>query len=210
MPYMFNRSARLGAGKTLDSMAWAVKITEKVNNLTGSDTSLWTTSMSPQVGLLSWNTIVEDYAELMTANDKLMADSGYLDLLEEGAQYADGNGADDVLIRLVHAEPPAEPAQFASITTSRAAAGQMASALALGVEMAQRITAITGRPALFGASVTGDFGGIGFMVLSETIEQVQAANETLATDADWIKMVDQKASVAFEHGATRTISRRIA
>ena len=85
MPYMFNRSARLGAGTTLDSMAWAVKITEKVNNVTGSDTSLWTTSMSPQVGLLSWNTIVEDYAELMTANDKLMADSGYLDLLEEGA-----------------------------------------------------------------------------------------------------------------------------
>ena len=115
-----------------------------------------------------------------------------------------------MLIRLVHAEPPAESAQFASITTSRAAAGQMASALALGVELAQRITAITGRPTLFGASVTGDFGGIGFMVLSETIEQVQAANETLAADADWIKMVDQKASVAFEHGATRTISRRIA
>ena len=32
--------------------------------------------MSPQVGLLSWNTIVDDYAELLTANDKLMADSG--------------------------------------------------------------------------------------------------------------------------------------
>lgn len=210
MPYMFNRSARLGAGKTLDSMAWAVKITEKVNNVTGSDTTLWTTSMSPQVGLLSWNTIVEDYAELMTANDKLMADSGYLDLLEEGAQYADGNGADDVLIRLVHAEPVATPPQFASITAGRIAAGHSATAMALGVEMAQRITAITGRPSIFGASVTGEFGGIGFMVLSDTIDQVQAANEALAADADWVKMVDDKASAAFEGGATRTISRRIA
>ena len=85
MPYMFNRNARLGAGKTLDSMAWAVKITEKVNNPTGSDTAVWTTSMSPQVGLLSWNTTVEDYAELMPANDAPMADSGYPDLLGEGA-----------------------------------------------------------------------------------------------------------------------------
>lgn len=210
MPYMFNRSARLGSGKLLDSMAWAVKITEKVNSLTGHETTLWTSSMSPQVGLLAWNSVVSDYAELMTANDKLMADSGYLDLVEEGANYLDGDGADDVLIRLVHVEPIATPPWFASITGGRLARGQSANGLALGVEMAQRITAITGRPALFGASVTGEFGGIGFMVLSETIEQVQAANEALATDADWMKMVDDKASVAFEGGATRTLSRRIA
>ena len=153
---------------------------------------------------------MEDYAELMTANDKLMADSGYLDLLEEGAQYADGNGADDVLIRLLHAGPTAAPPQFASMTSGRVAAGQSATAMVLGVEMAQRITAITGRPSLFGASVTGDVGGIGFMVLSDTIDQVQAANEAFAADADWVAMVDEKASVAFEGGATRTISRRIA
>ena len=210
MPYMFNRSARLGAGNLLDSMAWAVKITEKVNTITGNETTLWTTSMSPQVGLLSWNTIVDDYAELMTANDKLMADSGYVDLVEEGNKYSDGNGADDVLIRLLHAEPVSAPPQFATITAGRVASGHAASAMALGVEMAKRITAITGRPALFGSSVTGEFGGIGFMVLSDSIEQVQAANEALAADADWVKMVDEKAGAAFEGGATRTISRRIA
>ena len=100
MPYMFNRSARLGAGKTLDSMAWAVKITEKVNNVTGSDTSLWTTSMSPQVGLLSWNTIVEDYAELMTANDKLMAVQGH------HVSVHDAYPSPTSVIRAIPARPP--------------------------------------------------------------------------------------------------------
>lgn len=210
MPYMFNRSARLGPRQVLDSMAWAVRITEKVNTTTATETTLWTTSMSPQVGMLSWNSIVEDYAELMTANDKLMADSGYIDLLEEGASYVDGLGADDMLIRLLHAEPVATPPQFATITATRVAPGQSASAMALGVEMAKRITAITGRPAMFGSNVTGEFGGIGFIVLSDTIDQVQAAGEGLAADADWVKMIDQQASAAFVGDATRTISRRIA
>ena len=210
MPYMFNRSARLGAGKTLDAMAWAVKITEKVNSITGTETSLWATSMSPEVGMLSWNSVVEDYAELMTANDKLMADGGYLDLLEQGSNYADGNGADDVLIRLLHAEPVSAPPNFASVTAGHVASGRSVDAMTLGVEIAQRITKITGRPAMFGSSVTGDFGGIGFIVLSDTIEQVQAADEALAADPDWATMIDEKASQVFESGATRTITRRIA
>lgn len=210
MPYMFNRSARLGAGNLLDSLAWAVKITEKVNSITGNETTLWTTSMSPQVGLLSWNTIVEDYAELLTANDKLMADSGYVELVEEGSKYADGNGADDILIRIVHAEAPESPPWFASITEGGLAQGHSAEGVALGVEMSQRMTAITGRPSVFGTSVTGTFGGMGFMLLSDTIDELQAAHEALAADADWVKLVDERASVAFTGSPTRTISRRIA
>ena len=34
MTYLFNRVARLAPGNLLDSMAWAVKMTERVHNRT--------------------------------------------------------------------------------------------------------------------------------------------------------------------------------
>lgn len=88
------------------------------------------------------------------------------------------------------------------------APGKTAEGVALGVEMAQRIKAITGRPTSFGTSVTGPFGQVGFFVLGDTVEQIQAAGEALAADAGWITLVDEKASQAFVTGE-RMITRRL-
>lgn len=212
MTYLFNRVARLAPGNLLDSMAWAVKMTEKVNAVADLEVRLWTSVLSPQVSSLSWNAVIEDFAALMTAEEKLLADSGYIDLAEEGTRFNSGSGLDDSVVRLIHVDADgAGSAQYATLTTTTVAPGMTATAVALGIEMAQRIRAITGRPTQFGSSVTGPFGQVGFIILSDTIEQVQAASEALAADADWIAMLDERASKAFlPSSGERRISRRIA
>src|SRR5437763_197617 len=87
MPYLFSRRGRLAPGNVLDAMTWAGKITEKVNAISEVPVSLWTTEFSPQVGMLSWTAVVEDLSQLRTLDTKLMADGGYLSLVEEGARY---------------------------------------------------------------------------------------------------------------------------
>ena len=45
--YLFTRTGRLRPGNTREGMAWAVGVTEKVNQITSLNVGLWTTFASP-------------------------------------------------------------------------------------------------------------------------------------------------------------------
>jgi hypothetical protein len=212
MPYMFTRATRLAPGNVLDSMAWAVKMTEKVNAAGGPQFKLWTRALSPATGTISWSTVVGDIGELRALEDTLMADGGYHELLHEGAQYGDGSGANDGLGSLVHADPDGfDSAQYASITLSQLAPGMAAAGIELGVEICQHVKSVTGSSTSFGSSLTGPYGQVAWFVMSDSIEQVQAGNEAISADADWWKLMDERASKAYVAAASeRFMMRRIA
>jgi hypothetical protein len=212
MPYLFSRSARLAPGNVPAAMAWAVAMTEKVNAIAETRVSLWTTVMSPELGRLTWTTVVEDLAALTATDEKLMADGGYHELAAKGTEFSDGSGVDDGLVRYIHADRDGvETATYATVVQAVLAPGSSAKGIELGVELAQRAKAITGRPTSFGASQTGTYGGVGWIALYDSIDQVQAAAEALAADAGFAKLLDEKASKAYIPGqSTQTISRKIA
>lgn len=212
MPYLFTRSARLAPGNVPAAMAWAVKITEKVNAIAETRVSLWSTVMSPELGRLTWTTLVEDLAVLTATDEKLMADSGYQELSAQGAEFDSGSGIEDGLVRYVHADRDGvDRATYATVVRAVLAPGSSVKGIELGVEIAQRAKAITGRPTSFGVSQTGTYGGVGWTALYESIDQVQAAAETLAADSGFGKLLDEKASKAYLPGhSTQTISRKIA
>ena len=210
--YMFNRATRLAPGNPLDQMAWAAKITEKVNAAGGPQFKLWSRVMSPELGSISWSTIVAQIGELPALEEKLMADGSYLELLEEGTRFGDGSGANDGLGQMLHADPDGfDSAQYASITISQLAPGMSAAGIALGIEIAQRVKAITGSSASFGASLTGPYGQVAWFVMSDTIDQLQAGNEAIGADADWMTLMDDQASKAYVGAVShRFIMRRLA
>jgi hypothetical protein len=212
MPYLFSRSARLGSGNVPAAMAWAVKMTEKVNAIAETPIALWSTVMSPELGRLTWTTVVDDLAVLTATDEKLMADGGYHELAAQGAQYDSGSGMDDGLVRFVHADRDGvDGASYATIVRAVLAPGSSVKGVELGVEIAKRAKAITGRPTSFVASQTGVYGGVGWIALYESIDQVQAASEALAADAAFGKLLDEKASKAYLAGqSTQTISRKLA
>jgi hypothetical protein len=212
MPYLFTRSVHLGRTNLLDSMAWSIKITEKVNAIAETPVALWTALMSPDLGRLTWTTVVDDLSSVTAMHDKLMADPGYLDLVEEGARFTDGTGATDGLVRFIHADRDgAATAQYSTLVRAVLAPGSYAAGMALGVEIAQRAKAITGRPTSFGASQTGTYGEVGWISLYDSIDQVQAASEALAGDAGFAKLLDDKASTAFIAGvSTQVMNRKVA
>ena len=118
--YLFSRTIRLGAGNPEKQLAWALKITEKVNQISETPVELWSSVFSPRAETLVWTATVDDLLTLETIDGKLISDSGYVSLVEEGAAHASGDPVDDGLLQFVFADPATAEVDATYATTVQA------------------------------------------------------------------------------------------
>jgi hypothetical protein len=209
--YLFARGTRLGPGSAHEETAWAVAITEKVNQISETKVSLWTTFMSPGVNTLFWTTFVEDLSVLEATNDKLLADSGYHMLLEQGARYASTDPIDDILMQVVHADgidvnkQPAYIVEVAAVLAS----GSGAKGIEIGVEIAQRAAKITGAPVSFSIGATGVYGAVAWHTAFDSITELQRGQTAIAMDPTFMQFLDTTAAGVYQPSATQNIYRRL-
>jgi hypothetical protein len=194
-------------------MTWATSITEKVNQITGLSVGLYALTFSPEVGTLTWTTFVPDLATLEAANDKLLADDAYLSVLDAGAKYALG-GADDTLLQIVYGEPDSSrEVGYATTVQTVCAAGSVTKGIELGFEIAQQAEKALGTPVLFATSVTGSYGGVGWLSGYADVKEMERAQQALAADTKFAAFVDKSVRGVYvdEPSETRQlIYRRIA
>jgi hypothetical protein len=211
--YLFSRSARLSGGKFRDSMAWATSITERVTQTTGLQVGLWNQTFSPSVGTLVWSTFVPDLATLEAANDKLMVDDAYNDLVDRGNELVIPGSIDDALGMIIHGQPdPNRHVEYVAAVRSTISAGNLAQGIALGVEIAQRAEQITGQPTAFLADSTGNYGGVEWLTAFANVAELEQAEQTLNADQSFIELIDTQAAGVYadQPGAsTQLIYRRI-
>ena len=210
--YLFSRNVRLGAGNPEKQVAWGLKITEKVNQLAAAPVNLWTTVFSPDSGRLVWTSIFEDLVTIETTMDKLIADPGYVSLVEEGSAHASGDPVDDGLLQFVFADPKAAEleAQYAGVIRTTTAPGGIVKGIELGVETAQLAGKITGCPTSFATGVTGDYGMVEWITLYSSIAELQRAGDALAGDTSFAQKVDKELSKVYLPGkGTQLVLRRI-
>ena len=105
--YLFSRSVRPGPGNPEKQLDWAVRITEKVNQISETPVSLWTTVFSPNAGQFVWSSIFEDLVTIETTFEKLIGDKGYASLVEEGGTHVSGDAVDDGLLQFLFVDPKA-------------------------------------------------------------------------------------------------------
>jgi len=210
--YLFSRTVRLGAGNPEKQLAWALKITEKVNQISETPVDLWSSVFSPNAQTLVWTATVDDLLTLETVESKLISDSGYVSLVEEGAAHASGDPVDDGLLQFVFADPAAAEVDATYATTVQAtlAPGGSARGMELGVETAQRAGRITGCPTSFCASVTGAYGAVEWVSVYRSIEELQRGQEAIGADAEFAQMVDKELSKVYLPGAVQLAWRKIA
>ena len=202
--YLFSRRARIAPGKTRAAMTWATGITEKVNQITALNVSLYAQTYSPEVGTLAWSTFVPDLATLEAATDKLLVDEGYTSMLDEGAEYSTG-GADDALIQVVYGEPdPNRPIEYVSTVEAVCANGSVTRGIELGVEIAQRVEKAIGLPVLFGSATTGSYGAVGWFTGYADIGELERAQQALAADTKFGEFVDKSVRGVYAEDALQT------
>lgn len=185
--YLFSRRTRL---TSFAGAEWANNIAAKATEITGNETQVWGSVYSPGYGTITWTAWNADLASLEAFGDKIQVDPGYLSLVSEGGNYTDGH-ADDGLLQVVHGQPdPDRPVTYVGSVQAVIAGGNTERALTAGVELAQKAEAITGLPTLFGTSLTGPYGGVGWLTGYENIEAMEKAQGALAADSGWLKLVD--------------------
>ena len=192
-------------------MAWAVGITEKVNQITSLDIRLWTTVLSPGVGTLAWTSVVENLTQLEDAEAKLMVDDGYLDLLDHGAQFASGEAVDDVVGQIISGElDPSRDPTHAAVVEATLAPGGFAKGIEAGIEIADRATKLSGLPTVFLMSSTGNYGGVAWLTTASSLEELERGEQATNGDPEFIRYIDEVASKVYQaQGTTQSLFRRI-
>jgi hypothetical protein len=211
--YLFSRQLRFGPGNTREHMEWALGQTEKVNQITGLQVSLFMQVYSPEVGRIGWSTFVPDLATLEAAGDKLNADDSFIAAVDKGSAMTVG-GASDTLSQVIYGEPdPNRQIEYVTVVQAVCATGNVARGMEAGVELAQRAEKIMGTPSLFLADVTGSYGGVGWASGFENVQALESAQQALNSDPSWAKFVDKATAGVYADEpslTTQTIYRRIA
>jgi len=210
--YLFVRRGRLAGGQTRASMMWATEITERVNQVTGLGVSLHMQMFSAEVGELVWATMVPDLATLETGFEKLQVDDFFIAEQDRAHGFMEGPPT-DVLEQVVHGEPvDLGPGSYTFAGTAVCAPGRTADAVTAAIELADRAQAITGAPALVAMGVTGTPGGIMWSSSYPGIESLEAGQQAMADDPDWVALMDSKIAGLFvpdPTSAAQAIYRRL-
>ena len=160
-------------------------ITEKVNQISQYAGPPDSTIFSPEVGTLLWSTVVENLSELEANDAKLMADSGYLDLVSQATKYqAPGGILDDSLVLFVLAygwnlacrgtPPSCQPPWHL---------GSVGFGHRVCVEIVEQSEGHR-RVALFVLTgATGTYGSVGWITSADSIDDLQASSEKVNSNA---------------------------
>jgi hypothetical protein len=207
--YLFTRRTRLSHAAGLQ---WAVDISEKVRQVTGHDVQLWGHVYSPGFGTITWTAWFEDLPHLESFGDKLEADEGFRMMSGEGSSFTQ-DGVDDGLLQPLVGQPdPDRDVQYVTAVQAVCAGGNARRAMALGAQIAERATQVTGVPTIFARSLSGPYGGVGWLTGHEDIAGVERASDALASDEAWSGLIDSAEGAFVEEPSVtvQTIHRRLA
>ncbi len=186
--YLMSRRTRINSSAGIE---WATTILGRVKEVTGTDVGLWGTVYSAGFGTITWTSWWADLGSMEAAFAKLQADTTYNALGAAGASLIDG-GVDDALFQTVSGDPTEDPSdvQYVASVQTVCAAGGIVRAMTAGVEIAEKVTAISGAGTMFVRSLTGPYGQIGWLTGYENLAAVGDAQDKLAADEGWLTYLD--------------------
>ncbi len=206
--YLVGRNRVVNPATPRAAVTAAIEVGQQAGQIIGRPVFTWSTIFGPEPLTVMWTARVEHLAEVLAADDALAADDGFNEWAEQNnALFA--SPLVGVVSQVVHGAPTGEPKPFIALTRGVAANGAFSEAMATGVELAETFTRLTGQETLFITSVTGDYGGAAWIVAADNLDEVEAANATLAASDEWRKLVD-RAGHCYTPGTTTTMLRRLA
>ena len=206
--YLYSRRTRL---TTFAGVDWANRIKDRVTEVSGNECQLWATMYGDGYGTMSWTSWFPDLAALQASGDALITDDTYLALSAEGGEFTTG-GVDDLLLKPLYGEvDPERSVNYVSGVVAVCAAGNIERAMTAGVDISQKAEAVTGLPTMFLTAMTGPYGGISWLTGYEDITAVEKAQDALAGDLAWLKLVDSTEGCFVEEPAitVQSIYRKI-
>jgi hypothetical protein len=209
---IYQRSVTL-QGPVQDVLPWAMEITQRVNDTTKLEVSLWQGMFGMPLGTVVWSSLVDGLAAVEEAHTTLGQATDFLDLQGKAADWIQLPG-EDRLLRSIHVTggeyARADVGAYAEGTLAVPAAGRLAEAAKWGVEISNLHTEVTGQPVIFGSNAFSAYGELGWLAISADAAGIDRAAEAIAADERYAKSLDTAGPLFAEGNSRRTLARRIA
>jgi hypothetical protein len=187
--YLYVRRSQLtdlGTG-----LEWAETARARLERLFGTPVTSWGNVYSAGAGLVSFTSWWSELSGLEEAAAALRDDQEYRRIIRDGRAFVEGQ-TDDALLRLTYGELLPVPPRYVHIISAKSAGGHLDSAIASGIELAQKSEEIIGRPSQFVRSLTGSFGSVAWLTGYDSMADFQTAVEKLLTGSSpWLYYRDQ-------------------
>lgn len=207
--YLFSRIRTARPDKIPEATAYATEIAETVNRISGIGVRVWTGVYGVPLGHTVWSAVVPSQAAMGVAGDKLLADSSYLEAVQAGQDLFEGPIEDRLVDMVALAGDGGHGGDFASLVQAQIAGGHTADAMAWGVDILNHVAGITGRDGVFGRTMYGPFGGVGWITMANSLDEVDAAAAAMAADTSYLAKLDAAGDLFVAGAASSSLTRRI-
>lgn len=206
--YIFSRSTIAALGRQFDAIPAAVGIADMVTKVTGHELSVFVARFGAPQGSVMWSTRAESLVELQGMTDKLMADSGYLEMIGslDGLFMAP---AEDRLGRVLTAPIDGAPSKYYGVTRAAMANGKQAAALAFGVKTAEYIGKAIGTQSAFTKAAYGGFNDVTWITGFDTEADVDAFDDWQMTDSGYHDIVAEAGDLFVENSGHTSLIEKI-
>jgi hypothetical protein len=206
--YIFSRSTIAALDRELDAIPPAIGVAELVTKLTGHEVNVFAARFGAPLGSVMWSARVESMVDLQGITDKLMADQGYLDMLESmtGLFMAP---AEDRLGRVLTGPIDAPRSKYYGVTRAAMTNGKQADALAFGVRTAEYIGTALGTQSAFTKSAYGGFNDVTWIVGFDSEADVDAFDDWQMTDSGYHEILAEAGDLFVENSGHTTLIEKI-
>ena len=200
--YLFTRTATISPEHQLDGMAFVVNIAAKAASITGVPASVYRVAFGAPLGSVLWSSVFESHAALEAAEQKLMADAGYVEATTTSSHLFTGT-VDDALATPVSSTLTAPNASY-WVTQATITGGKLTQAVELGVEIQTHIAEVTGQPTAFLTDTYGPFGQVRWLTGANSAAEMDKVRDTLGTDPKFLSLVG-RAGDCFAQGSGHSV-----
>jgi hypothetical protein len=210
--YLYSRTVQL-TGDPRQSIPMAIGMAEFVNKKSDLQVSLWRTVLGAPVGTVGYSAFVQSHAHLDATVSSLLADPDYLERVAEAQPYI-AAPPQDQLVEILHNAGReyrrAEVGWIANLVSAQVANARFGAAMKWSIEIADLVAEITGNPTIFGRSVAGPFGTVGWITAVADMAAVDLANEALNKDPRYLAKLDEMSDLFLPGSGQTSLLRRIA
>ena len=207
--YIFSRSTIAALGRQFDALPAAVGVAEMVTKLTGKEVNVFTGRFGAPQGSVMWSARTESLAEMQEVTDKLMADQGYLDMLQSmnGLFMAP---AEDRLSRVLTGPMDAATSKYYGITRAAMLNGKQAEAVEFGIKTAEYIGKSLGTQSAFTKASYGGFNDVTWLIAFDSEADVDAFDDWQMSDSGYHDIVANAGDLFVENSGHTSLIEKIA
>lgn len=208
--HLFTRTREIDIRPGPEAFTLVTDMAQLTSEVTGLEVIPWTSVFGLPIGTVVYSARVESHAAVADALAKLSADAGYQRLVAtSGRQLCTGPGEDTIAELLSSAGYGESTANLASVVVARCAPGCIAEATAWGIDILSHASKTTGLDGSFLRVLYGPWATLAWIMLAETMEEVDIATASLAADGTYRERIDDAGPLLLPGSAKQHLLRRL-